>query len=132
MTRGGRRATKPKRREKRRDRDLKGVVHTTSPAKALWLQTKASRRSCLEDKMTYAMALAYGGRFRDALGGDVAMGPQELLTTEHVGEALHMKADTIARKGHRGEIPAVKMGKRWWIPREPLEAMLQPPAPQGT
>jgi hypothetical protein len=64
---GSRQATRTKRRQKRRDRDLKGVVHTTSPAKALWLQTKASRRSCLEDKMTYAMALAYGGRFRDAL-----------------------------------------------------------------
>jgi excisionase family DNA binding protein len=132
VTGGSRRATKTKRREKRRYRDLKGVVQPTSPAEALWLQTRAGRRVRVEDVMTDAMALAYGGRFRDALGGDVAMGPQELLTTEHVGEALHMKADTIARKGHRGEIPAVKMGKRWWIPRAPLEAMLQPPAPQGT
>src|SRR5919109_3682024 len=50
-----------KRREKRRDRDLKGIVQPTSPAKALWLQTKAGRRDGIEDVMTYAMALAYGG-----------------------------------------------------------------------
>jgi excisionase family DNA binding protein len=63
---------------------------------------------------------------------DVEMGTQEFLTTEQVGEALYMKADTIARTVHRGEIPAVKIGKRWLIPRGTLEAMLQPPSPQGT
>jgi hypothetical protein len=31
----------------------------------------------------------------------MGMGTQELLTTEQVGEALHLKADTIARKARQ-------------------------------
>jgi excisionase family DNA binding protein len=61
----------------------------------------------------------------------MGMGTQELLTTEQVGEALHLKADTIARKVHGGEIPAVKVGKRWLIRRETLDEMIRSSAPQG-
>jgi excisionase family DNA binding protein len=61
------------------------------------------------------------------------MSTQELLTTEQVGEALHMKADTIARKVHRGEIPAIKLGKRWLIRKETLDELLSSaPQAQGT
>ena len=43
-----------------------------------------------------------------------------------------MKQDSIARKINRGEIPAVKVGKRWLIRRDTLDAMVQVSAPQGT
>jgi excisionase family DNA binding protein len=59
------------------------------------------------------------------------MGKQELLTTAQVADALHMRPDSIARKINRGEIPAVKIGKRWLIRKETLDAMVQPSAPQG-
>jgi excisionase family DNA binding protein len=59
------------------------------------------------------------------------MSTAELLTTEQVGEVLHMKADTVARKIHRGEIPAVKYGKRWLVRRETLENIIRSSAPQG-
>jgi excisionase family DNA binding protein len=59
------------------------------------------------------------------------MGESELLTTEQVAEILHMKRDTISRKIWRREIPAIKVGRRWLVRRETLNAMLQPPAPQG-
>jgi excisionase family DNA binding protein len=59
------------------------------------------------------------------------MPSQELLTTAQVAEILYMKQDSIARKINRGEIPAVKVGKRWLIRRETLDAMVQPSTPQG-
>jgi excisionase family DNA binding protein len=60
------------------------------------------------------------------------MGESELLTAEQAGAVLHMRADSVTRKIRRREIPAVKVGRQWLIRRETLEAMLQPPAPQGT
>jgi excisionase family DNA binding protein len=60
------------------------------------------------------------------------MGESELLTAEQAGEVLHMRADSVTRKIRRREIPAVKVGRQWLIRRETLEAMLQPPSPQGT
>jgi excisionase family DNA binding protein len=59
------------------------------------------------------------------------MPSQELLTTAQVAEILYMKQDSIARKINRREIPAVKVGKRWLIRRETLDAMVQPSTPQG-
>jgi excisionase family DNA binding protein len=60
------------------------------------------------------------------------MSTEEMLTTEQAAAALHMRPDSIVRKIRRREIPAVKVGKRWLIRRETLNAMLQPSAPQGT
>jgi excisionase family DNA binding protein len=60
------------------------------------------------------------------------MGESELSTAEQAGEVLHMRADSVTRKIRRREVPAVKVGRQWLIRRETLEAMLQPPAPQGT
>jgi excisionase family DNA binding protein len=54
-----------------------------------------------------------------------------MLTTEQAAAVLHMRPDSVVRKIHRQEIPAVKVGKRWLIRRETLEAILQPSAPQG-
>jgi excisionase family DNA binding protein len=55
----------------------------------------------------------------------------ELLTAAQVGAILHMRPDSVVRKIKRGEIPAVKVGTKWLIRRETLEAMLQSSAPQG-
>jgi excisionase family DNA binding protein len=60
------------------------------------------------------------------------MPAHDLLTTAQVAEILHMKQDSIARKINRGEIPAVKVGKRWLIRRDTLDAIVQPSMAQGT
>jgi excisionase family DNA binding protein len=59
------------------------------------------------------------------------MRAEDLLTTEQVAEILHMKRDTVSRKIWKREIPAVKVGRRWLVRRETLDAMLELPAPQG-
>jgi excisionase family DNA binding protein len=59
------------------------------------------------------------------------MSTEEMLTTEQAAAALHMRPDSLVRKIRRQEIPAVKIGKRWLIRKDTLEAMLQPSAPQG-
>jgi excisionase family DNA binding protein len=59
------------------------------------------------------------------------MSAEEMLTTEQAAAALHMRPDSLVRKIRRHEIPAVKIGKRWLIRKDALEAMLQPSAPQG-
>ncbi len=56
---------------------------------------------------------------------------EDLLTTEQVAEILHMKRDTVSRKIWKREIPAVKVGRRWLVRRETLDALLELPAPQG-
>jgi excisionase family DNA binding protein len=42
-----------------------------------------------------------------------------------------MKVDSVARKINRGQLAAIKVGKRWLIPRENVDALLQPSEPQG-
>ena len=59
------------------------------------------------------------------------MSTEEMLTTEQAAAALHMRPDSLVRKIRRQEIPAVKIGKRWLIRKDTLEALLQPSAPQG-
>jgi excisionase family DNA binding protein len=59
------------------------------------------------------------------------MGTQELLTTEEAASILRMTREAVSRKVQKGEIPGVKIGKRWLIRKETLDAMLQLPAPQG-
>ena len=59
------------------------------------------------------------------------MSTEEMLTTEQAAAALHMRPDSLVRKIRRQEIPAVKIGKRWLIRKETLDAMLEPSAPHG-
>jgi excisionase family DNA binding protein len=59
------------------------------------------------------------------------MSTEEMLTSEQAAAALHMRPDSLVRKIRRREIPAVKIGKRWLIRKDALEAMLQPSMPQG-
>jgi excisionase family DNA binding protein len=60
-----------------------------------------------------------------------AMGTQELLTTEAVATILRMTREAVSRKVQKGEIPGVKIGKRWLIGKETLESLLALPTPQG-
>ena len=61
-----------------------------------------------------------------------AMGTQELLTTEEAATILRMTREAVSRKVQKGEIPGVKIGKRWLIRKETLDALLELPEPQGT
>jgi excisionase family DNA binding protein len=56
----------------------------------------------------------------------------ELLTTSQVAELLHIRPDSVVRKIRQGEIEAVRVGHRYLVRRETLEALLQPSTPQGT
>ena len=60
------------------------------------------------------------------------MGTQELLTTEEAATILRMTREAVSRKVQKGEIPGVKIGKRWLIRKETLDALLELPEPQGT
>jgi excisionase family DNA binding protein len=63
----------------------------------------------------------------------VSMSREDLMTAAQVAEVLHMRPDSVVRKIHRGEIPALKVGARWMVRRETLEAILSSaiPSPQG-
>jgi excisionase family DNA binding protein len=56
--------------------------------------------------------------------------PQHYTTAE-VANKLRITASGVTKRIKRGELPAVRVGRRWLIPKEPLDAMLQPQAPQG-
>jgi excisionase family DNA binding protein len=56
---------------------------------------------------------------------------ERLLTTGQVAELLHIRPDSVVRKIKRGEIAAVRVGHRWLVRPETLEALLQPSSPQG-
>jgi excisionase family DNA binding protein len=55
----------------------------------------------------------------------------EHYTTAEVAEKLRITPDGVAKRIKRGQIPAVRVGRRWLIPKEPLDAMLQPSTGQG-
>ena len=55
----------------------------------------------------------------------------EHYTTAEVAEKLRITPDGVTKRIKRGQLPAVRVGRRWLIPRKALDAMLQPSAPQG-
>ncbi len=59
------------------------------------------------------------------------MTESEHYTTDDVARLLHIKPESVSKKIKRGQLPAVKAGKRWLIRKDLVDAMLQPPAPQG-
>jgi excisionase family DNA binding protein len=63
----------------------------------------------------------------------VSMSREELMTAAQVAEVLHMRPDSVVRKINKGEIPALKVGSRWMVKRETLEAYLSSaiPSPRG-
>jgi excisionase family DNA binding protein len=60
------------------------------------------------------------------------MPESEHYTTAEVATLLHIKPESVSKKINRGELPAVKAGKRWLIRKDLVDAMLQPLAGQGT
>jgi excisionase family DNA binding protein len=60
-----------------------------------------------------------------------AMDTQELLTTEEAAAILRMTRDSLSRKVQKGDIPGVKVGKRWLIRKETLDKLLELPLSQG-
>jgi excisionase family DNA binding protein len=59
------------------------------------------------------------------------MGEPAHYTTAEAAARLRMKVDSVARKINRGQLAAIKVGNRWLIPREQIDALLQPLEPQG-
>jgi excisionase family DNA binding protein len=55
----------------------------------------------------------------------------EHYTTAEVAAKLRITPDGVAKRIKRGELPAVRVGRRWLIPRKTFDAMLQLQAPQG-
>ncbi len=55
----------------------------------------------------------------------------EHYTTAEVADKLRITPDGVAKRIKRGELPAIRVGRRWLIPKAPLDALLQPPAPEG-
>ena len=44
----------------------------------------------------------------------------ELLTTKEIAQYLRLRPETVLRKVHRGEIPAIKMGGRFRFDKEQI------------
>jgi excisionase family DNA binding protein len=44
---------------------------------------------------------------------------------------LRIKPESVSKQIKRGQLPAVRAGKRWLIRKDLVDAMLQPSAPQG-
>jgi excisionase family DNA binding protein len=60
------------------------------------------------------------------------MPESEHYTTAEVATLLHIKPESVSKQIKRGQLPAIKAGKRWLIRKEIVDAMLQPSAPQGS
>jgi len=59
------------------------------------------------------------------------MGESEHYTTAEVAEKLRITPSGVTKRILRGQLPAVRVGRRWLIRRETLDRLLQPSAPQG-
>jgi excisionase family DNA binding protein len=55
----------------------------------------------------------------------------EHYTTGEVAEKLRITRDGVVKRILRGELTAVRSGRRWLIPKATFDALLQPSAPQG-
>lgn len=53
----------------------------------------------------------------------------ELLTPAQVAEILRCTPRTVHNLIQDGRLPAVRVGRRYRIPRSALDALLNPPAP---
>jgi excisionase family DNA binding protein len=52
------------------------------------------------------------------------MDPGDVLNVDQVADLIHMHRETVYTLIERGEIPAVKVGRRWRIRRQDVEALL--------
>jgi excisionase family DNA binding protein len=48
----------------------------------------------------------------------------ELLTVQEAAVYLHCHPETIKRLLRKGDLPGIKVGRRWLIPKAPLSAVL--------
>jgi excisionase family DNA binding protein len=64
--------------------------------------------------------------------GWYGMQEPEHYTTAEVATKLRITPSGVARRIQRGQLPAVRVGRRWLIRKDTLDAMLQPSAPEGT
>jgi excisionase family DNA binding protein len=60
------------------------------------------------------------------------MQPPEHYTTAEVAARLRIKPGSVAKKIERGQLPGIKVGKLWLIPRDAIDRLFEPPASQGT
>lgn len=59
------------------------------------------------------------------MGEGVLMQREDLMTVEEVADLLRMHLDSVRRLLRQGRLPGVRLGKRWWIRRADLEALLR-------
>lgn len=50
--------------------------------------------------------------------------PRQVLTVEGVAELLGLNPETVRRLLNKGELPGKRIGRRWYVRRVELEAML--------
>jgi excisionase family DNA binding protein len=55
----------------------------------------------------------------------------EHYTTAEAAARLRIKPGSVVKKIQRGQLTAIKVGKLWLIPKDTLDALFQPSAPQG-
>lgn len=48
----------------------------------------------------------------------------ELLTAEELAELLHIHLDSVRRMMRQKRLPAVKVGRRWYVRRADFDALL--------
>jgi excisionase family DNA binding protein len=53
------------------------------------------------------------------------MQSEELMIVDEVAAMMRLHKDSIRRQLRRGELPGVRIGKRWWVYRADLEARLR-------
>jgi excisionase family DNA binding protein len=59
-------------------------------------------------------------------------GPRALLTAREVQRLLHIDRSTVYRMAEDGRLPAIRVGRSWRFPAEPIEALLgQGDAPES-
>lgn len=51
----------------------------------------------------------------------------EHYTTDEVATLLRIKPESVSKRIKRGQLPAIKAGKRWLIRKDVVDAMLGPP-----
>jgi excisionase family DNA binding protein len=59
------------------------------------------------------------------------MSTAEHHTTAEAAEKLRITPDGVTKQIKRGQLPAVRVGRRWLIAKATLDALLQPSMPQG-
>lgn len=57
-------------------------------------------------------------------GGEWFAGYGDVLTVEDLAQILRLSVKTVQRQCKRGDLPAVSIGRRWYVPKARLVAFL--------